>query len=140
PWLIDNDRRVLSSIIGAAGEMSLDELCARTIGSLYSTAYHLANGNSMLLNYNQLSVPVIAGVLNFFKVDLSTEEMETIARIMKAYSKEASGTRAFVADTETKQKLASDFIRELSERWATEPYRLLEQKSRNRANPVILSN
>ena len=131
PWLIDTDRRVLSSIIGAAGEMSLEELCARTIGSLYSTAYHLANGNSMLLNYNQLSVSVIAGVLNFFKVDLSTEEMETIARTIKAYSKEASGTRAFVADTEIKQNLASDLIREMSERWAAEPYRLLEQKRIN---------
>src|SRR6185295_6025548 len=67
PWLIDNDRRVLSSIIGDdASELGLEELCARTIGSLYSTAYHLANGNSMLLNYKQLSVPVIARVLNFF--------------------------------------------------------------------------
>ena len=135
PWLIDNDRRVLSSIIGAAGELSLEELCARTIASLYSTAYHLANGNSMLLNYNQLTVPVIASVLNFFKVDLSTEELETITRTIKAYSKEASGTQAFVADTEIKQNLASDLIRELSERWATEPYRLLEEKSRNRAIP-----
>jgi len=128
PWLIDNDRRVLSAIIGDDGEMSLEELCARTIGSLYSTAYKLANDNSMLLNYNQLSVPVIARVLNFFKVDLSSEELETIARTSEVYSKEASGTRAFVADVDTKQKLASDTVREMSERWAGEPYRLLEQK------------
>lgn len=130
PWLIDSDRRVLSSIIGADAEMSLEELCARTIGSLYSTAYDLANGNSMLLNYNQLSVPVIASVLNFFKIDLSSEELETIARTSKAYSKEASGTRAFVADIETKQKLASNLVRELSERWAEKPYQLLEQRNR----------
>src|SRR5689334_17071101 len=131
PWLIDNDRRVLSSIIGNNGEMSLEELCARTIGSLYSTAYDLANADSMLLNYNQLSVPVIASVLNFFKVSLSTEELDAISRTTKAYSKEASGTRAFVADVDTKQKLASDLVREMSERWASEPYRLLEQKRTN---------
>ena len=131
PWLLDNDRRVLASIIGADEEMSLEELCARTIGRLYSTAYDLANDNSMLLNYNQLSVPVIASVLNFFKVDLSSEELETIARTTKAYSKEASGTRAFVADIETKQKLASDLVRELSERWAETPYQLLEQRNRH---------
>jgi len=131
PWLIDNDRRVLSSIIGDTEEMSLEELCARTIGSLFSTAYDLANGNSMLLNYNQLSVPVIASVLTFFNIDLSSEELETIARTTKAYSKEASGTRAFVADVDTKQKLASDLVRELSERWASEPYRRLEQKRTN---------
>ncbi|HEU4834218.1 MAG TPA: hypothetical protein VFS90_07385 [Pyrinomonadaceae bacterium] len=141
PWLIDNDRRVLSSIIGGdASEMSLEELCARTIGSLYSTAYNLANGNSMLLNYKQLSVPVIAKVLNFFNVSLSNEELETIARTNGVYSKEASGTRAFVTDTDAKQKLASDLVREMSERWASEPYRRLEQYRENHVNPVILSN
>ncbi len=129
PWLIDNDRRVLSSIIGDNGEMSLEELCARTIGSLYSTAYNLANGNSMLLNYKQLSVPVIAKVLKFFNVNPSIEEMETITRMCKVYSKEASGTRAFVSDTDTKLRLASDLIRQMSERWAAEPYQRLEQKS-----------
>src|SRR5215470_14387426 len=136
PWLIDNDRRVLSSIIGDTSEMGLAELCARTIGSLYSTAYNLANGNSMLLNYNQLSVPVIASVLNFFKIDLSSEELEAIARTGEVYSKEVSGTRAFVADTETKLRQASDLIRELSERWAEKPYRNLE----NHTNHAILSN
>ena len=128
PWLIHNDRRVLSAIIGDASEMSLEELCARTIGSLYSTAYKLANANSMLLNYNQLSVPVIASVLNFFNVSLSSEELETIAHSSKVYSKEVSGTRAFAGDVDAKQKLASDTAREMSERWAWEPYRLLEQK------------
>ena len=133
PWLIDNDRRVLASIIGDASEMSLEELCARTIGSLFSTAYKLANANSMLLNYNQLSVPVIARVLNFFNVSLSSEELETIARTSEVYSKEVSGTRAFVADADAKQKLASDTVREMSERWAAEPYRLLEQKRNSNA-------
>lgn len=134
PWLIDNDRRVLSSIIGADSAMSLEELCARTIGSLYSTAYKLANENSMLLNYKQLSVPVIASVLNFFNVSLSSEELETIARTSGVYSKEVAGTRAFVPDVDAKQKLASDTVREVSERWASEPYRLLEQK--RKSNPI----
>jgi len=128
PWLMDSDRRVLSSIIGNESEMSLEELCARTIGSLYSTAYKLANANGMLLNYSQLSVPVIANVLSFFNVSLSSQELETIARTSEVYSKEVSGTRAFVADVDAKQKLASDLVREMSERWAGEPYRLLEQK------------
>jgi hypothetical protein len=131
PWLVDNDRRVLASIIGSTHEMPLEELCARTIGSLYSTAYNLANGNSMLLNYNQLSVPVIANVLNFFNVSLSNEELEIIARTSEVYSKQASGTRAFVADTDTKQRLASDLVREMSERWAYEAYRLLEESCKS---------
>src|SRR6185295_5078302 len=54
PWLLDNDRRVLASIVGKSSdevaEMSLEELCARTIGSLFSTAHHLANDGQLLLN------------------------------------------------------------------------------------------
>jgi hypothetical protein len=127
PWLKDNDRRVLASIIGASpNEMSLEELCARTIGSLYSKAHSLANENSMLLNYNQLSVPVISSVLRFFKVSPTAEELETIARTGSVYSKD--GTRPFAADADAKQKIASDRVREAAAAWAIEPYRQLEQK------------
>jgi len=66
--------------------------------------------------------------LNFFNVSLSSEELETIAHTSEVYSKEVSGMRAFVADVDAKQKLASDLVREMSERWAAEPYRQLEQK------------
>jgi hypothetical protein len=132
PWLVDDDRRVLASITGtsadAVAQMPLEELCARTIGSLFSTAHGLANGNGMLLNYRQLSVPVISRVLNFFKVSPSTDELERIARASQIYSKEASGTRTFVTDVHAKQKLASSAVREAATKWATEPYQLLEQK------------
>jgi hypothetical protein len=130
PWLKDNDHRVLASIVGtspdAVAGMSLEELCARTIGSLYSKAHSLANENSMLLNYNQLSVPVISSVLSFFKVNPATEELDAIARAGSVYSKD--GTRTFVADAAAKQKLASDRVREMAAAWAIEPYRQLEQK------------
>ena len=129
PWLKDNDRRVLASITGASpNDMGLEELCARTIGSLYSKAHSLANENSMLLNYNQLSVPVISSVLSFFKVSPTAEELHTIARASSMYSKAVSSTRTFVADAAAKQKLASDRVREMAAAWAYEPYRQLEQK------------
>lgn len=132
PWLVDNDRRVLASITGAStsevAEMPLEELCARTAGSLYSMAYRVANGNGLLLNYNQLSVPVISNVLNFFSISPSSDEMEAITRVSRAYSKQTSQTREFSADTEAKQKLASNLIRETVERWALEPYQQLERK------------
>jgi hypothetical protein len=132
PWLLDEDRRVLASIAGASpaavAEMSLAELCARTIGSFYSTAHGLALDNGLLLNYNQLSVPVMFSILNFFEIVPSAEEMESITDRSRNYSKAVAGTRTFSADSETKQKLASELIREMADRWATEPYRLLEQK------------
>ena len=132
PWLVDNDRRVLASITGASpseiAEMRLEELCARTIGSFFSIAHRVADANSMLVNYNQLPVAVISSVLRFFKVRFSADEMSAIERSSRVYSKEASGTRTFVADSAAKRELASDLIREMAETWAMEPYRLLEEK------------
>ncbi|HEX3254099.1 MAG TPA: hypothetical protein VHS05_31980 [Pyrinomonadaceae bacterium] len=131
-WLLDEDWRVLASIIGVnpndVAAMSLEERCARSIGSLYSQACALANDESMLLNYNQLSVPVLSSVLEFFKVSPAIEELEAITRTSGVYAKELSGTRPFVADADAKQKLASDLVRELSARWANEPYQRLEEK------------
>jgi hypothetical protein len=132
PWLVDKDRRVLAAITGvsatAAGEMSLEELCARTIGSFYSTAHRLANANALLLNYTQLCVSEIGGVLEFFNVHPSIAEMDEIAQRSGFYSKEVSGTREFVADAVAKQRGASGLIREMAAAWANEPYHLLEEK------------
>ena len=130
-WLIDEDHRVLAYITGAPSEaiaeMSLEERCARSIGSFYSTAHSLANADSMLLNYNQLSVPALLSILRFFNVDVSNAELERITSGSRIYSKEISGVREFTPDSDTKQKFASDLVREMAERWACEPYKLLEQ-------------
>ncbi len=140
PWMLDKDRRVLASIINASpdevAEMPLEEMCARTIGSLFSTAHRLANDGLLLLNYKQLSVPVISSVLRFFKVSPSTAELETIAHASQTYSKQAGAKRAFVADTDAKQKLASEAVREAAAKWATEPYQLLEQKRLEQSSQV----
>lgn len=133
-WLVDEDRRVLASIVGAApaavAEMSLEERCTRTIGSLYTLAADLAHDNGMLINYNQLSVPVIASVLSFFKVSPTAEEIAAITRAGSFYAKEVSGTRRFVADSDDKQKLASPKVHEMAAAWANEPYQRLEQRRR----------
>lgn len=142
PWLVDNDRRVLASMIGVpaaeVAEMRLEELCARTIGSFYSIAHLHANEAGQLINYNQLSVPVIFNLFSFFKVSLTAREMETIERASRFYSKGALRSRTFVADTDAKQQLASDLVREMAAAWAIEPYRLLEQKriTLESGNPV----
>jgi hypothetical protein len=140
PWLLDNDLRVLASIAGTSPHevagMPLEERCARMIGSLFSTAQRLANDGQLLLNYKQLSVPVISSVLRFFKVGPSTAELETIERASRVYSKEAYVKRTFLADTDAKQKLASNAVREAAAKWATEPYQLLEQKRLEQTNQV----
>jgi hypothetical protein len=132
PWLLDADRRILATIIGVApddvAEMRLEELCARTIGSLYARAERVANDNCLLLNYNRLSLPVISRVFRFFDINPTDEDMKTIERASGLYSKEASARRVFVADEDVKQQVASALVCEMAEKWASGPYHQLEQK------------
>ena len=133
-WLIDEDRRILAHITGttpaAIGEMSLEELCARSIGGFYSAANGLAASSldlaeSMLLNYQQLS---LTNILDFFNVSPSPKELERISSGSRIYSKEASGAREFVPDANAKQNSASERVRQLAEQFAMGPYELLERK------------
>lgn len=131
-WLEDKDYRVLASIIGSSthevSEMIPEELCARSVASFYLTVHRVANDRALLLNYNQLSPLVISDVLKFFGVTPSADDMNAIARLSQTYSKSVSGTRAFVADAEAKQRVASDLIREMADTWASKPYQLLEER------------
>ena len=131
-WLLDEDRRVLAAITSnspdAVAAMSNEELCARAIGSFFSTAHRVANDRALLLNYNQLSLAEITNVLKFFGVQPAAAENENIARQSQKYSKSIFGERAFIPDAEAKQRAASELVREMAQGWANEPYQLLEQK------------
>lgn len=130
-WLLDEDHRILAHIAGTSpaqvAEMSLEELCARSIGSFFSTAHTLANDNSMLLNYNQLSLAVICNVLRFFGVEPTAAEIDAISNRSRVYSKNTED-QPFVSDTKTKRQTASELVRNAAERWANGPYSLLELK------------
>jgi hypothetical protein len=131
-WLQDDDHRVLASITETSTEavaaMTIEELCARALGSFYAIANRVANDRALLLNYNQLSLAEITNALNFFGVKPAAAEMETIARQSQTYSKSISGARAFVADADAKQRAAGELVRDAAQRWANEPYQLLEHK------------
>jgi hypothetical protein len=130
-WMLDNDHRVLASIIGTSAtsiaEMSGEELCARAIGSFYSTANRLANDKCMLLNYDQLSVAVLLSILHFFKVTTTPEEANAITIASRMYSKDRFPSRQFVPDTNAKVQGAPEVVCRMAERWAAGPYRLLEK-------------
>ena len=133
-WLQDEDHRVLASITGTTpddvAQMTPEELCARSIGSFFATAYdahRVANDRALLLNYTQLNLTEIANVLQFFGVRPAAAEMDYIAHQTQKYSKAVSGERAFVADAEAKQQAATALVREMAERWANNSYQLLEQ-------------
>ncbi len=130
-WLQDDDHRVLAAIVETSpaevAAMTREELCARSIATFYTAAHRVANDRTLLLNYKQLSPAEVSNVLKFFNLSPTAAEMETIARQAHVYSK-ATAARTFVADTEAKQQLATDLIREMAASWANKPYQLLEQK------------
>jgi len=131
-WMEDADHRVMAGIIGCpvsdVAAMTREELCARAIGSFYTRAGTLANANSMLLNYEQLSVPVIVELLRFFQVEPTSAEVDAITQSVQFYSKDASRSQLFLSDARGKQRQASDLVLEMSEKWAATPYSLLERK------------
>ena len=133
-WLTDPDRRLLLAMLNCSAEelasLSQEELCARAIGSFFESARPLAQGPMMLLNYNQLSLPVLLSVVKFFGLNPVAQELEAVERVSRRYSKDASSERAFVADAHDKQERASELVRLMSERWAIEPYHKLEEMRR----------
>lgn len=131
-WMMDPDRRILATITATSvdmiEQMAPEELCARSIASFYSFARQLANEKCLLLNYNQLNVAAIVSVLSFFNIDPSSDELDAIQKTSRIYSKDLQATRSFVDDVDLKQQLASALVSEMAEKWAREPYLLLEQK------------
>lgn len=130
-WLLDEDRRILGNITGTSpaqvAEMSLEELCARSIGSFFSTAHTLANDNGMLLNYNHLSLSMICNVLRFLGISPTAAEIDAINNRSRFYSKNAEDG-PFVSDADTKRQSASELVCDAAERWANGPYSQLELK------------
>jgi len=130
-WLLDEDRRVLAAIVdepvARIEAMDPTELCARAVGSFYSTATQLAERNCLLLNYQLISSKTLLDVLEFFGITPSEKEANQIAVSAGSYSKDISG-RPFESDTLAKRSQSDSRIREMAAAWAYPQYEALEAK------------
>jgi len=132
-WLeVRSDARMLAAIVADSEaeikSMSREELCARAIGKFYSIASQSADDNSLLLNYNQLTLPTLLSVMKFFNLTPLDAEIDAVARTSQVYSKDLSLERTFVADADAKRLAASPLVHAMAEQWAGESYQLLEQR------------
>lgn len=131
-WLLDPDRRILASInevtVQQISEMSDEELCARSIGKFYLSAHQLANDRSLLLNYSQLSVPILLQVLQFFSVEPTPDEVEAIEQVNLLYSKDIGASRSFASDSDSKRNAASSLVMDMARTWAGDSYEMVEHK------------
>ena len=125
------DARITAQLTGVGedevAELSREEFCARAIGGFYRSA--LSAGETLrLLNYEDLSVDSIVGLIEAFGLRLSASEHQPLTEIIRYYAKDAGSKQEFRKDTERKRQQASKLVREMAERWAINAYSQLEQK------------
>jgi hypothetical protein len=113
-----------------------EEHCARVVGRCCAAAANALDEHALLVNYAELNAERLIEIVNFFGIEPSAAESEAIRRVSGLYSKDPSFERAFSADSDSKRAEATEDVREAAERWAGEPYRLLERLRRERASAL----
>lgn len=111
------------------GRMSAEEFCARALGKFYDAAAAHADSRAMLLDYEQLTPDTLAAVARHLGAEPAPDELEEIARVSRLYSKDSTRRRPFDGDADLKRSQAAPLAREMTARWASEPYERLRQKA-----------
>ena len=114
----------LYGIVGAE-DMSAEEYCARAFACICTAVLdHAELGGGRLINYASLPGAVEAEILSHFGIESDAAGRAAMAAAAGRDAKAPSVS--FVADTEAKQKEASDAVRAAVEVHLAEPYRRLE--------------
>ncbi|MEO6217623.1 MAG: hypothetical protein ABIO86_16465 [Sphingomonas sp.] len=105
--------------------LSAEEYCARAFACICNAVLdHAELGRGLLINYASLPEAVEAEILSHFAIET---DVEGSAALREAAGRDAKApTQSFVADTEVKQKEATDSVRAAVEAHLQEPYRRLE--------------
>ncbi|MEO8373930.1 MAG: hypothetical protein ABI471_01805 [Sphingomonas bacterium] len=114
----------LYGIIGGEN-MPAEEYCARAFACICNAVLdHAELGGGLLINYASLPGAVEAEILSHFAME---PDAEGVAAMKAAAGRDAKApAQSFVADTETKQKEATEAVRAAVEAHLQEPYRRLE--------------
>jgi hypothetical protein len=71
-----------------------------------------------LINYDQLTPEVLIEAVEFFGVELSTEDADAIRRVSRLYSKDLTQSQTFQSDSDDKKASASTYVLEMAQKWA----------------------
>ncbi len=108
-----------------AMQMPAEEYCARVLASIYRAGLqHRAPGKSILLNYNELPDATWISVAECFDLDLQADD---IAQMRELAQLDPKTKIFFAADSERKQKEATEAVRAATERWIAPVYEELEK-------------
>ncbi len=104
--------------------MEPEEYCARVLAALCQAALQHHGNGGLLINYKQLPQTVWTTISEFFGVNYSAAEMETMKAKTKRNSKDPSA--AFQSDSTEKQQKATESMREAASVWLNPVYEKLE--------------
>jgi hypothetical protein len=122
------DPRALGMDFSSVQQLSLDEYGARVLASVCEAATrYYEPGAAELINYRQLPEAVWSSLAEFFGVSYTPAEVEQMGAIAEIDSKHKG--LIFEHDSATKQRLATDEIRALAERFIRPWYEQLEALS-----------
>lgn len=107
--------------------MSDEEFEARSLGLFFEIPTHYLDKKTLVVNYEQLlSASCLSKILDFYQIQVSVAEEETMLKQLKFYAKEDMRDQKYRDDRSEKQKIASNKILDAAEKWAMESYRNLE--------------
>ena len=85
---------------------------------------HYGDGGGLLVNYRELPQALFTAILPHFGVEYSEADRAAMAAVARFDAKTPG--MAFAADSEAKQRKASETVRAAAARWLDDPYRQLE--------------
>jgi hypothetical protein len=129
--MVSNIERPPAFMLGwrlESNEALLPEYCARSLGLLYSAAFHQADDTCLVLDYEQLTTNAIATLAAFFGVLLRSDS-DALRRISATYSKDPTRSRTFEGDGDVKRIQATEEIRDWAARLASPWYLALRHRA-----------
>lgn len=122
PGLIDP--QMFEMDLAAISNMEPEMYCARVLAAICQAALQYHGSGGLLINYKQLPEVVWTSISEFFGVNYSEAEMETMKIKTKRNSKDP--TVAFQDDSAEKRRKATERVREAANNWLYPVYERLE--------------
>jgi hypothetical protein len=114
--------------IAAAESMTQEDYCARVLAAVCrAVTDHHGMGGGLILNYRELPDAVGTAIMPHFGISCGDEERQSMQCVARQDAK--SPAFSFVADTDTKQRAATQSIRGAADRHLGEIYSRLEALS-----------
>jgi hypothetical protein len=115
--------------VGEVENLTPEEFCARAVGRFLTEALASVDGQTKLVNYEELtSSDGLVEVVRFFGIQPATTEIDAIREVSRLYSKDLTRGWTFQSDGQSKRTSASASVIDLAAKWALPFYEQLDNR------------